>query len=218
MSVNLLLLALATTCSPLFVLTAVVMMSTSMTVHNAWAAVAGWIVSIGVSAAAVMLIGGAFASGSHHGAPWWMGLVDVVIGGVLAVLALREWFRFRSDPASGLPKWFDRVGSMSIVFAFGVGVFLPANIVAYAAGNEIAQQHLSGDGRWLALVGYVVVGTLLEAGPVLWFTVARSQRERRLPEWNRWLGGHWQEVLAGLFTVLSLYLLLKGGVVLARSV
>ena len=49
MSINLLLLGIATTISPLFVLTAVVMMSTAMRVRGAWAAVAGWMVSIWVS-------------------------------------------------------------------------------------------------------------------------------------------------------------------------
>ena len=101
--------------------------------------------------------------------------------------------------------------------AFGIGLFLPANVLGYAAGNEIAQQHMTGVGRWLALGVYVLVGSSLEIGPVLWFTVRPTTRQRVLPRWNAWLTAHWQEVLAVLFTAISLFLLIKGGVALARS-
>ena len=106
---------------------------------------------------------------------------------------------------------------MSIVAAFGVGLFLPANVLGYAAGNEIAQQHLTGVGRWLALAAYILIGSLLEAGPVLWFTLRPSSRQRVLPRWNTWLTAHWQEVVAALFTVIGAFLMVKGGVGLVRS-
>lgn len=218
MSINLLLLGIATTISPLFVLTAVVMMSTAMRVRDAWAAVAGWMVSIGVSAAAVMLVGSALLGSRHTGPrPWWMGAIDLVIGVLLAVLAAREWHRVRSDHDPSMPEWFSRVGSMSIVPAFGIGLFLPANVLAYAAGNEIAQQHLGGTERWWALAVYVLIGSSIEAGPVLWFTLVRSSRERLLPKWNVWLSHHWQAVIATLFTVISVFLVVKGVVTIVRS-
>lgn len=217
MSINLVLLALATTTSPLFVLAAVVMMSSSGRVRDAWAAVAGWMVSIGAACAVVMLIGGFAAGGARRATPWWMGAIDLALGLVLGVLAVREWRRSRHDPAQHLPKWYSRVGSMSIVAAFGVGLFLPANVLGYAAGNEIAQQHMTGVGRWLALGAYILIGSLLEAGPVLWFTLRPASRQRLLPRWNTWLTAHWQEVLAVLFTVIATFLLIKGGIALARS-
>lgn len=217
MSVNLVLLALATTTSPLFVLAAVVMMSSSGRVRDAWAAVAGWMVSIGAACAAVMLIGGFAAGGARHATPWWMGAIDLALGLALGVFAVREWRRSRHDPSDHLPKWYSRVGSMSVIAAFGVGLFLPANVLGYAAGNEIAQQHMTGAGRWFALAAYILIGSLLEAGPVLWFTLRPASRARVLPRWNEWLIAHWQEVLAVLFTVIAAFLLMKGGVALVRS-
>lgn len=217
MSINLIVLALATTVSPLFLLAAVVMLSSSGKVRDPWAAVLGWMVSVGAACAVVMLIGGFAAGGARHATPWWMGALDVLLGLVLGVFAVREWRRSRQDPAQHLPKWYSRVGSMSVIAAFGVGLFLPANVLGYAAGNEIAQQHMTGVGRWIALAVYVVVGSLLEVGPVLWFTVRPSSRDRLLPRWNAWLMAHWQAVVGGLFTVLSVYLLVKGGVALSKA-
>lgn len=217
MSINLVLLALATTSSPLFVLAAVVMMSSSGKVRNPWAAVLGWMVSIGAAAAVVMVIGGMVAGGAHHRTPWWMGALDIVLGLVLIAFAVREWRRSRRGPADHLPKWYARVGSLSLLAAFGIGLFLPANVLGYAAGNEIAQQHLSGDGRWLALAAYIAIGSVIEIGPVLWFTLRPATRERVLPSWNAWLTAHWQQVLAALFTVVSVFLLVKGGVALAKA-
>lgn len=217
MSINLVLLALATTTSPLFVLAAVVMLSTSGRVRNPWAAIVGWMLSIGVSAAAIMLLGGLASGGSSHHTPWWMGAIDLALGLVLALFAVREWRRSRHTSADDLPKWYARVGSMSVVAALGIGLFLPANVLAYAAGNEIAQQHLSGDRRWIALVAYVLVGSLVEIGPVLWFTVRPSSRAVVLPRWNAWLTVHWRAVLAALFAVVSAFLLVKGGVALTKA-
>lgn len=217
MSINLLLLAIATSLSPLFVLTSVVMMSSTSKVHNSWAAVVGWMVSIGVSAAAIMLIGAAVIGNRSIPNTRWMGALDVVLAALLAGLALREWRRFRADPDSAMPKWFHRVGTMSLPFAFGIGVFLPPTILAYAAGNEIAQQHISSDGRWVALGLYIIIGSLIEALPVLWFTLRPSRRASTLPRWNAWLSGHWQEVVAVLFAGLSVFLLFKGAVVLVQS-
>lgn len=217
MSVNLVLLALATTASPLFLLAAVVMLSSSGKVRNPWAAVLGWMVSIGAAAIVVMLIGGLVAGGAHHTTPWWMGALDATLGLVLGFFAVREWRRYLHDPSGRLPKWYERVGSLSLVAAFGIGLFLPANVLGYAAGNEIAQQHMAGDGRWFAVAGYIVIGSLVEFGPVLWFTLRPSSRQRVLPRWNAWLTAHWQEVLAVLFTVLSVFLVVKGGVALAKT-
>lgn len=217
MSVNLVLLALATTSSPLFLLAAVVMMSSSGKVRNPWAAVLGWMVSIGAAAAVVMVLGGLASGGAHHATPWWMGALDMVLGVVLGFFAVREWHRYLREPNGNLPKWYSRVGSLSLLAAFGIGLFLPANVLGYAAGNEIAQQHMSGDGRWFALAAYIAIGSIIEIGPVLWFTLRPSSRERLLPRWNAWLTARWQEVLAVLFTVLTVFLLVKGGVALTKS-
>jgi len=218
MSINLLILGLATTISPLFIIAAVVMMSESEKVRTSWAAACGWIVSIGVSCAALVVLGGVVhGSGSPHRKHWWLGAIDVALGLVMGFFALRELRRSRSKAPKDLPKWMNRVGTMSVVTAFGLGLFLPANVLAYAAGSEIVQQHFHGAEKWVAVGLYAIIGSLLEFLPVLFLTVRPKSRERLLSIWHRWLDNHWQQVLVILFGVVSAFLIVKGTIAIVRS-
>ncbi len=218
MSINLLILGIATTISPLFVIAAVLMMSESEKVRTSWAAAFGWAVSIGVCCAAMVVLGGALHdSGAGHRKHWWLGAIDLAIGLVVAYFALREFRRSRSNVDRDLPKWMDRVGTMSVITAFGLGLFLPANVLSYAAGSEIVQQHLHGAEKWVAVGLYVLIGSLLEVMPVLYLTVRPKSRERLLGTWHRWLDSHWQQVLVGLFSAVSAFLIVKGIVAILRA-
>ncbi len=218
MSINLLILGLATTISPLFLIAAVVMMSESEKVRTSWAAACGWIVSIGVACLAMVLLGGAVHdSGSTHRKHWWLGALDLALGLVLAFFALRELRRSRSPKPKELPKWMNRVGTMSIVTAFGLGLFLPANVLSYAAGSEIVQQHYHGAGKWLAVVLYAVIGSVLEFGPVLVLTLRPASRQRMLATWHHWLDDHWQQVLVGLFGMVAMFMVVKGSIAIGRA-
>jgi hypothetical protein len=217
-SINLLILGLATTISPLFIIAAVVMMSESEKVRTSWAAAFGWIVSIGVSCAALVVLGGVVHdSGSAHRKHWWLGAIDVAIGLVVGFFALRELRRSRSKSPKDLPKWMNRVGTMSVVAAFGLGLFLPANVLAYAVGSEIVQQHFHGAEKWVAVGLYAVIGSLLEFLPVLFLTARPKSRGRLLSIWHRWLDNHWQQVLVVLFGVVSVFLIVKGVIAILRS-
>ena len=218
MSINLLVLGIATTISPLFVIAAVLMMSESEKVRTSWAAAVGWAVSIGVSCVAMVVLGGVVHdSGTGHRKHWWLGAIDLALGLVLGYLALRELRRSRSKSPKDLPKWMNRVGTMSLITAFGLGLFLPANVLAYAAGSEIVQQHFHGAEKWVAVVLYVLTGSLLEVMPVLYLTVRPKNRERLLRTWHRWLDSHWQQVLVGLFSAVSVFLMVKGVVAILRA-
>ncbi len=210
MSINLVILAIATTISPLFLLAAVIMMSTSQKVRTAWAAAIGWFVSIGACALVMVIVGGAVSGTKSHHHHRWMGVLDILFGLFIGFMAYRSWRRAHVEHGKALPKWMDRVGSMSVIFALGLGMFLPPTVLAFAAGNEINQQHLSDRTKWTAVFIYAAIGTLVEVVPLLWLTLQPSRREHRLSEWNSWLDAHWQEVIAVLFATVSAFLILKG--------
>jgi len=217
MSINLVFLGLATTISPLFLLSAVIMMSTSQKVRTSWAAALGWFLSVGATASATLIVGGAVAGTNSHTRHWWMGALDIAFGVIVGVIALRSWRRTHMQNGKALPKWMERVGSMSLAVAFGLGLFLPPTVLALAAGNEIAQQQLSGSAKWTAVVIYALIGTVVEAVPLLWLTLQPSKRDVRLADWNTWLHSHWQEVLTALFGVISVFLIAKGAIALTNS-
>lgn len=218
MSINLVILAIATTISPLFLLAAVIMMSTSQKVRTSWAAALGWFLSVGVTALFVVVVGGAVAGQKMPTRHWWIGALDVVFGVFLGIMAVRSWRRTHHEHGQALPKWMEKVGSMSVLLAFGLGLFLPPTVLALAAGNEINQQHMTDGAKWMAVVIYAFIGTTVEIIPLLWLTLQPSRRELRLSHWNSWLNAHWQEVISALFGVISLFLLFKGGIAFWKSV
>ena len=210
MSINLVVLGLAVAVSPLPILAAVLMMASSQRIRDALALASGWFVSIGVSCAAVMLLGDSMPKSNGHPNPKILGIADMAFGLLIAVLALRGWRKFKRNPEASIPKWLDRVGSMSIVFSFGLGLFLPPTVIAFAAGNEIAQQHLGIPGEWIAVAVFAVIGSIGVFTPILIVAGQPSKSRSRLSTWQQWLQSHWQEVLVTLFGVIAGYLVIKG--------
>jgi hypothetical protein len=133
MSINLVFLGVATTASPLFLLVSVLMLAQSQRLREATALAVGWFLSIGACAAAVLLLGSALPTEDGHPNHHLMGAIDLALGVVLAGLAVRLRRRYRRDPQAAVPKWLDRVGSMSVIVACGLGMFLPPTVLSFAA-------------------------------------------------------------------------------------
>lgn len=216
MSINLVLLGLATTASPLFLLVSVLMMAQSRRLREATALAVGWFISIGFCAAAVLVLGSALPQENGQPSTPWLGLIDLALGVLLGVLAVRAHRRHRRDPQAAVPKWLDRVGSMSIIVACGLGMFLPPTVLAFAAGNEIVQQHVSVRAEWTLVLVYAAIGSLLQFSPVVLVAMQPKKSEQRLGDWQEWLQEHWQQVLVVLFAVIALYLFSKGAYTLSR--
>jgi hypothetical protein len=216
MSINLVFLGLATTASPLFLLVSVLMLAQSRRLREATALAVGWWLSIAFCAASVLIAGSVLPQQGGHPSSRLMGGLDLLAGLALAVLALRLHRRSRRDPQAAVPRWLDRVGSMSVLVACGLGMFIPPTVLAFAAGNEIVQQHVSVRAEWTLVVLYALIGSILQFTPVAVVGLQPKRSEQRLTTCQHWLEKHWQQVLIGLFTVISVYLLAKGAYAITR--
>lgn len=210
MSLDLLLLGLATTSSPLFLLVSVLMLARSQQLRGATALAVGWFLSIGFCAAAVLVVGAALPQEGGHPNGRLLGGIDLVLGLALAVLAVRLRRRHQRDPQAAVPTWLDRVGTMSVFVACGLGMFLPPTVLSFAAGNEIVQQHVSVRAEWALVVVYATIGSILQFTPVVIVAAQPKRSAERLVRAQRWLEVHWQQVLTVLFAVISIYLVAKG--------
>ena len=158
------------------------------------------------------------ASSSSQGTSTVTAVLDLVLGVVLlGVGARRLRRRTGGAPAAGLPNWLARVGSMSVVFAFALGVFLPPYVVAAAAGSEIVRQGLGGGLAWFQAVVFVAVACLGVLVPIVVVVASPGGAERRLATWRAWLERHWQTVVGVILVVAGVYLAVKGGVELVRD-
>ena len=151
--------------SPLPVLAEVLSMTESGRVRPAVALALGYALALAVIAVAAVVVGSQATSGST--ASTTTAIVDLIAGVLLLLGALRTRSRSRHDPDAGLPKWISRVGSMSTVFAFALGAFLPPYVVALAAGNEIVREGLSGGMAWAQAAVFVVVACIGVVTPIV---------------------------------------------------
>lgn len=216
MSINLVFLGLATTASPLFLLVSVLMLAQSQRLRQATALAIGWFLSISACAGAVLLLGAALPKEDGHPDGRLLGLLDLVLAVVLAIMALRFHRRARRDPEAAVPRWLGRVGTMSVLVACGLGMFLPPTVLAFAAGNEIVQQHVSVSTQWVLVFVYAAIGSILQFTPVVVVAGQPKRSTARLRVAQQWLETHWQQVVVVLFSVLALYLAGKGALALSR--
>ncbi len=210
MSLNLVFLGVATSVSPLFLLVSTLMLAQSQRLREATALAIGWFLSIGFCAATVLVLGSALPESGGKPNGRLLGVIDLLLGLVLAALALRLRRRYRRDPQAAVPKWLDRVGNMSVFVACGLGMFLPATVLSFAAGNEIVKQHVSVRAEWFLVIAYAAIGSILQFTPVLVVAAQPKRSAERLLVAQGWLEVHWQQVLMILFAVISLYLVAKG--------
>lgn len=201
--------------SPLPVLAEVLSMTESGRVRPAVALAVGYASALAVIAAGAVILGSQASSGST--ASRTTAIVDLVAGVLLVLGAVRTRRRTRRDPDAGLPGWISRVGSMSVLFAFALGAFLPPYVVALAAGNEIVRAGLSGGMAWTQAAAFVVFACLGVVTPIVIVVASPSGAEARLATWKTWLERHWQTVVAVILLVAGIYLLIKGGWELSQA-
>ena len=202
--------------SPLPVLAEVLSMTESGKVRAAVALAVGYALTLAVIALAAVLVGDQVSS-SSSGASTATAVVDLVAGGLLLLVAVRTRRRASRDPGAGLPGWISRVGSMSVPFAFALGVFLPPYVVAVAAGNEIVRQGLSGDAAWPQAILFTLVACLGVITPIVIVVASPSGADARLASWKAWLERHWQTVVVVILLIAGVYLLAKGGYELSQA-
>jgi threonine/homoserine/homoserine lactone efflux protein len=140
----------------------------------------------------------------------------IVLGVLLLLLAVRNW---RKRPAPGvepsMPKWMAGVDNVGPGKAFGLGLLLdgvnPKNLIlTIAAATGLAQLDPSTSDAVVALIVFVVIGSLTIAGPVVYYLFGGEHAKAVLEELKEWLRIHNVAVMAVLFLVLGVDLIAKG--------
>jgi threonine/homoserine/homoserine lactone efflux protein len=140
----------------------------------------------------------------------------IALGLGLLALARRNW---RKRPAPGeaaeLPKWLATVESLSPVKAFWLAVVLaavnPKNLIlTVGAAAGLAQLGLSTSDAVVAIVVFVVIGSLTIVGPVLYALFGGQRARTTLDSAKSWLTTHNAAVMAVLFLVFGVDLIARG--------
>jgi threonine/homoserine/homoserine lactone efflux protein len=144
-------------------------------------------------------------------------VINMVVGVLLVVLALRQW---RVRPSRGesvqLPKWMAEVDSMTPTKALVLGLLLSAVIpknllLALSAGVIVSETGLSVGEASVVIVLFTVIATSTVAVPVVAHLVAPARMHGPFQRLRVWL-------VENNVTIMGLLLLVIGVVMIGNSI
>jgi threonine/homoserine/homoserine lactone efflux protein len=202
--------------SPVPIIAVVLMLGTPRARANGPAFIVGWVVGLGV-VGTVVLLAASGADASEDGEPaTWVGIVKLVLGALLVLVALRQWRgRPRDGDDAALPKWMQTIDTFAPGKALAMGVLLstvnPKNLIlTLGAASAIAQTGIESSEQAVALAVFVVIGTLGPGLPVAIYFVLGARAEQVLDELKQWMAGHNAAIMAVLCLVIGAKLLGDG--------
>ena len=114
-----------------------------------------------------------------------------------------------------MPKWMAGIDAFTPAKALGLGLLLagvnPKNLLlAAGAGSALAVTGPSTTEAVIALIVFVVLGSLTIAGPVVFYLTGGDRAKIQLDSAKDWLAVHNDAVMMVLFLVLGVNLIAKG--------
>jgi Sap-like sulfolipid-1-addressing protein len=180
-------------CSPVSVVTVIVLLTMPAGRRRGIAFVLGWLLAIAVIAAVVV----GFAHGQDfsskkttpsRAASW----AEIVVGLVAIVAALRALRRQSPTGGSGgeTRGWLSRLDRTKWPLAVVVGAFMLTYSLTIAAAAEILKAHVSTQGDVAAFAVFAVASIITIVAPVLVALLAPDRADEWLAAWRRWLLGN----------------------------
>lgn len=207
--------ALGVAISPVPIIATVLMLLSRRARQTAPAFAVGWMIGIAGVMVVVLLLAGpdGVDTGSSSAATSW---IKLVLGLLFLLLA---WHAWRTRPGPGrepaAPKWMASLERTTPVVALGLGATLaalnPKNLALAVSGAvAIASAQVSTGQEVVCVIVFVVIGSLLVAGPVLAFLVAGERMAGPLGALKAFMEDHNAAIMIVLLGVLGLADLGKG--------
>jgi len=178
--------------------------------------VVGWVTGLSVVFGVVYAIADAVGVTGDSSGSDSVSWLTIVLGVLLLLGAVRTW---RKRPAPGIepemPRWMAGIADIGPGKAIGLGLALsalnPKNFVLAAGGAAgLAQLGVSTGDAVVALIAFVVLGSLTVVGPVVYYLVGSESAKAALDELKSWLALHNNAVMTALFLVFGVVLVAKG--------
>jgi hypothetical protein len=186
-------LALGIAMSPSAIVAAVLMLLSPTARRTGVAFLFGWLLAILIVATVFTLLAGLIPTDSSSGSQPVIGVLKIVLGALLLLVAVRQWVR-RPKPGSTpvMPKWMSAIDSMTPVKGFGLGLVLAtANpkdlLMGIGAGVAVGAASLSAGQSAIAILIFTIVAGSTVAIPVVAFLIAPGRMRRPLQNLRTWL-------------------------------
>jgi hypothetical protein len=181
----------------------------------------GWSVGLALAFGVIYAIADASGAATDDAASDGVSWLKIVLGVALLLVAVRTW-RKRPEPGitPELPGWMSGIDDLAPAKALGLGVLLsaanPKNLVlVIGAAAGLAQLGVSTGDALVALVVFVLVGSITVGGPVGYYLVGGDRAKRSLTELKAWLAEYNTAVMTTLFLVFGVVLISSGTRVLS---
>jgi hypothetical protein len=199
--------------SPVPIILVIVVLFSRRAMTNAAAFLVGW----GLGVLAVFLIASAAVDGATDDGPAdTQGVIQLLLGLVFLVLAVRQW---RSRPAPGAtpepPAFLAKVETMGPAVALGLGLLLtaanPKNLaLLVSAGAEVGDLSLDAGDLVVVAVVFLLITMIGVAAPVVLTLALGDRAQGILHGWQDWLSRNNNTVMLVLFAVLAFKMLGSG--------
>ena len=200
-------------CSPVSVVTVIVLLTMPAGRRRGIAFVLGWLLAVGVIAALVV----GFAHGQDfssnkttpsRAASW----AEIAVGLLMVLAALHALRRRRSqgDSSGDTPKWLSRLDRTNWLLAVVVGAVMLTYSLTIAATAEILKANVSTQDDVIAFVVFAVASIATIVAPVGVALLAPDRAERWLAAWRRWLLGNSRLIGLVALIVIGVVLIVRG--------
>jgi threonine/homoserine/homoserine lactone efflux protein len=202
--------------SPIPIIAVVLTLATPNGRRNGPAFLAGWLIGLGV-VGTVMLLAASGGDASEAGAPAdWVSVVKLALGLLLLAIAVKQWRgRPGEDQQAHLPAWMKTVDRFTAGRCLAMGVALsainPKNLIlTIGAATAIAQTGVSTGAQAVALVIFVVIGTLGVGAPIGIYFFMGARSEHLLAQLRDWMARENATIMAVLCLVIGAKLIGDG--------
>ena len=209
-------LAVAIAISITTIITTVLMLLSPKAKRRTVGLLVGCVVGVGGAVALFAFLAGLLPTQDSGGSSLVTGVINMVVGVLLVVLALRQWRgrAARGDRAE-LPKWMAEVDSMMPSKALVLGLLLsavvPKNLLlALSAGLIVGEALLSVGEASVLIVVFTAIATSTVAVPVVAHLAAPARMRDPLERLREWLVENNVTIMVVLLLVIGVVMIGNG--------
>lgn len=202
--------------SPIPVIAAILMLLSPHARSTSVGFLLGWLVGIIVPVIIFTALSSVLPESDPDASHPIQGVIQIVLGVLLLLLAIREWAgRPRDGAEPTLPKWMAAIDSFTAAKAFGLGFVLaavnPKNLLmSIGAGLAIGDATLSIGETSVVLLIYLLLAASTVLVPVIGFLIAGDRLSHPLGELRVWLTANNVTIMTILLLVLGVAVIGKG--------
>ncbi|WP_431278237.1 GAP family protein [Leifsonia poae] len=174
----------------------------------------GWVAGIFVTTAVFSLLAQALPLSSHRQPQVAVGIVEIIIGLALVVLAFVQWRRRPREETTTEPRWLRAVRSFgpwtSLGFALALSLRPKALLLSAAVGLAIRGAYVPVSGAVVVITVYTVISTSAVIGLVVFALASPTRTQPQLERARIWITANSAIVTILVLVLVGVFILGNG--------